>query len=182
MYHLKYEHPLFVQFMVYFNENQDFFECHEVLEELWKSHPFYDKKDPLVALILVATSMYHWRRHNWKGAEKTLYNARKRLHDISWNFPFEERSFKENLQWATQRITNEQPFEPFTLHIVPTIKLAYEQTKRQMTLEHASSPFIHHKHRLRDRTCIIRERQMARKRKERKRHLIVGKTERKRSE
>ena len=31
--------PLFVKFIVYFNENQDFFECHEVLEEYWKEFP-----------------------------------------------------------------------------------------------------------------------------------------------
>ena len=32
-----YHHPLFVNFIVYFNSNQDYFECHEVLEEYWKS-------------------------------------------------------------------------------------------------------------------------------------------------
>ena len=31
--------PFFVKFIVYFNKNQDFFECHEVLEDYWKSLP-----------------------------------------------------------------------------------------------------------------------------------------------
>ena len=69
------QHPLFVQFIVYFNENQDYFECHEVLEELWKKKEPLDKDHWLVALILLSTGLYHWRRGNRKGAEKTLQNA-----------------------------------------------------------------------------------------------------------
>ena len=59
-----YHHPLFVNFIVYFNSNQDYFECHEVLEEYWKSIPDSDKDHPLTAYILLATGMYHWRRGN----------------------------------------------------------------------------------------------------------------------
>ena len=29
-------HPLFVDYCAYFNGNEDYFECHEVLEEYWK--------------------------------------------------------------------------------------------------------------------------------------------------
>ena len=31
---MSYE-PLYVAYLVYFNRDQDYFECHEVLEELW---------------------------------------------------------------------------------------------------------------------------------------------------
>ena len=62
-----YHHPLFVNFIVYFNENQDYFECHEVLEEYWKSLPDGGKEHPLTAYILLATGMYHWRRGNTTG-------------------------------------------------------------------------------------------------------------------
>ena len=49
-----HQHPLFVNFIVYFNENQDYFECHEVLEEYWKSLPDGCTKDhPLTAYILL---------------------------------------------------------------------------------------------------------------------------------
>ncbi|MER2115318.1 MAG: DUF309 domain-containing protein, partial [Solibacillus isronensis] len=29
-------HPLFIDYCAYFNGNNDYFECHEVLEEYWK--------------------------------------------------------------------------------------------------------------------------------------------------
>ena len=31
---MSYE-PLYVAYLVYFNRDRDYFECHEVLEELW---------------------------------------------------------------------------------------------------------------------------------------------------
>lgn len=27
--------PLYIDYLIYFNRDQDYFECHEVLEELW---------------------------------------------------------------------------------------------------------------------------------------------------
>ena len=67
--------PLFVKFIVYFNENQDFFECHEVLEEYWKLSPDRTKEHPLVGYILLSTAMYHWRRGNTTGADRTIKKA-----------------------------------------------------------------------------------------------------------
>ncbi|WP_313639078.1 DUF309 domain-containing protein, partial [Paenibacillus sp.] len=34
--------PLYLEYLVYFNRDRDYFECHEVLEELWLAQ----KRDP----------------------------------------------------------------------------------------------------------------------------------------
>ena len=72
-------HPLFTQFVTYFNEHEDYFECHEVLEEYWKEIAPKDKTHPLTALILLATGMYHWRRDNLSGAERSLSKSIDRI-------------------------------------------------------------------------------------------------------
>ena len=79
--------PLFLKFIVYFNENQDYFECHEVLEEYWKSIPGRTKDHPLTAYILLSTGLYHFRRDNTAGAIRTLRKAYAKLMTQVVDFP-----------------------------------------------------------------------------------------------
>lgn len=68
--------PLYVAFLVYFNRDRDYFECHEVMEELWlaKGH------DPLYkGLLQVAVGLFHFRYGNVMGAWKMLCSAAERL-------------------------------------------------------------------------------------------------------
>ncbi|WJH34118.1 DUF309 domain-containing protein [Paenibacillus sp. CC-CFT747] len=66
-------------YLVYFHAERDYFECHEILEEYWKSNP----QDPLapawVGLIQLAVGLYHERRSNTSGALKMLNGANSRL-------------------------------------------------------------------------------------------------------
>ena len=55
-----------------FNE-EDFFECHEVFEELWSESRGDDKKF-LQGLIQAAVALFHFGNENFGGAKK-LYNA-----------------------------------------------------------------------------------------------------------
>ncbi|MFD1776287.1 DUF309 domain-containing protein [Paenibacillus rhizophilus] len=67
---------LYVAYLVYFNRDRDFFECHEVLEELWLSK----ERDPLYkALLQVAVGLYHFRNGNVRGALIMLEGAAARL-------------------------------------------------------------------------------------------------------
>ncbi len=57
--------PLYLAYLVYFNRDRDYFECHEVLEELWLAQ----ERDPLYkALLQVAVGLYHFRNGNVRGA------------------------------------------------------------------------------------------------------------------
>lgn len=72
---MSYE-PLYVAYLIYFNRDQDYFECHEVLEELWLEK----NKDPLYkGLLQVAVGLYHFRNSNIIGGRKMLHAAAQRL-------------------------------------------------------------------------------------------------------
>lgn len=69
---------LYVAYLVYFNRDRDYFECHEVLEELWLAK----ERDPLYkGLLQVAVGLYHFRNGNVRGATIMLSTAAERLKD-----------------------------------------------------------------------------------------------------
>jgi hypothetical protein len=59
-----------------FNVERDYFECHEVMEELWLTEgrsPFYQ------GLLQVAVALYHFRAGNISGAGKLFAAAVEKL-------------------------------------------------------------------------------------------------------
>ncbi len=67
---MNYNH-LYVEFIYYFNIDKDYFECHEVLEELWLE----EGRSPLYqGLLQVAVGLHHYSYGNASGAIK-LFNA-----------------------------------------------------------------------------------------------------------
>jgi predicted metal-dependent hydrolase len=72
---MKYE-ELYISYLIYFNRDQDYFECHEVLEELW----LHKNRDPLYkGLLQVAVGLYHFRNHNIIGGLKMMHSAANQL-------------------------------------------------------------------------------------------------------
>lgn len=65
----------FIQYLVHFHCDRDYFECHEILEDYWKQIDFGNKQSIWVGLIQLAVSCYHHRRGNFNGAKKTLEKA-----------------------------------------------------------------------------------------------------------
>ena len=160
-----YHHPLFCKFIVYFNENQDYFECHEVLEDYWKSIPGYTKEHPLTAFILLATGMYHWRRENHSGAYRTMLKAERRMLDFASHgeLYIEEIDFQLLLQDIHQALENVKighSFVPFKIAVSSkTLKCLVENSPGQLELLPANSDAVIHKHMLRDRSDILAERE-----------------------
>nr|WP_138495554.1 DUF309 domain-containing protein [Paenibacillus pinistramenti] len=67
---------LYLAFLVYFNRDRDYFECHEVMEELWLSKD----SDPLYkGLLQVAVGLFHVRDDNLAGSLKMLRSAASKL-------------------------------------------------------------------------------------------------------
>lgn len=60
-----------------FNE-EDFFECHEVFEELWSESQGNDKKF-LQGMIQAAVALFHFGNENFGGAKKLYHSSRQRL-------------------------------------------------------------------------------------------------------
>lgn len=71
------EYPhLYVEFLYLFNKKQDYYECHEVLEDLWLEegrHPLYQ------GLLQVAVALHHFRNDNVNGAVKLFRSALAKL-------------------------------------------------------------------------------------------------------
>ncbi|MCI3923828.1 DUF309 domain-containing protein [Paenibacillus sp. TRM 82003] len=67
---------LYVAFLAYFNRERDYFECHEVMEQLWLE----EGRDPLYqGLLQVAVGLYHHRNGNIDGGVKLLTAAIQKL-------------------------------------------------------------------------------------------------------
>ncbi len=164
-----YHHPLFLKFVVYFNHNQDYFECHEMLEEYWKSLPDGDKEHPLTAYILLSTGMYHWRRGNLVGAIRTIQKAEKKIPSFLSHYPAytEELDFNRlisDVRHTLNLVEKGLPFEAFPLIVKSAnLKTLVEIEEHSMELLPLDSAAVIHKHMLRDRTDILREREEKKK-------------------
>lgn len=69
----------YVSYLVEFHAARDLFECHELLEEYWKEHPNDGLSDVWVGLIQLAVGLYHERRGNRRGAAAMLEQSLRRL-------------------------------------------------------------------------------------------------------
>lgn len=163
-------HPLFIQFLAYFNGNQDYFECHEVLEEYWKYVAPRDKLHPLTGWIQLATGLYHYRRGNYKGADTILKKAELTLR-TSLHTPFfddkeiDALSVIEHIHQTQKNVSLREPFKNWPVNII-SISLKDSVEESISILPNLDDQFLQNKHMLRDRTDILR----ARNEKRRSRH------------
>ncbi|MDF2922795.1 MAG: hypothetical protein K0R57_1709 [Paenibacillaceae bacterium] len=58
---------LYVAFIYYFNVERDYFECHEVMEELWLEE---GRNLVFQGLLQIAVGLYHFRNGNVSGSIK----------------------------------------------------------------------------------------------------------------
>lgn len=160
-------HPNFVQFLKEFNDTTDYFECHELLEEYWKEVSPNEKNHPLTALILLSTSMYHWRRGNLKGALKTMHTSLKRFANISNSAVFETIAYQhliDHMNASLSLIKESGDFKPFSILIKdPKLK---DLVHNFPIGERMDLHFLTHKHMLRDRSEILEEREKSKKRRD----------------
>nr|WP_153732181.1 DUF309 domain-containing protein [Sporosarcina obsidiansis] len=163
-----YYHPLFLQFIVYFNDNQDYFECHEVLEEYWKMQNNFSKEHPLTGFILMATGLYHWRRGNVTGATRSLKKALLRFQQIpvQYNVYKEEVNIDqiiEHVKKSLDYIQSDTCFTSFLLPISSSLENESSKTKQSITLLPKNSESVIHKHMQRDRSDILLQREEKKK-------------------
>lgn len=62
---------------------QEFFECHEVLEDLWRPLPAGPEKMLLQGLLQVGVGYYHWQRGNAVGARNKLRSGLEKLEAVA---------------------------------------------------------------------------------------------------
>ena len=160
-------HPLFVDYCAYFNGNEDYFECHEVLEEYWKEIAPKEKEHVLVGYIQIATGLYHWRRGNSVGAYRILNKARKIIMHNSKSIFTEFIALDELLVQIDNALVQINADKSFSSFLFPLTNLELKSlvSERIKQLPHENSAYIINKHMLRDRSSILREREENKKKK-----------------
>ncbi|MFL0581691.1 DUF309 domain-containing protein [Solibacillus silvestris] len=155
-------HPLFIDYCAYFNGNNDYFECHEVLEEYWKEIAPKEKLHPLVGYVQLATGMYHWRRSNVTGAARIIEKAILNF-ELNRNSEFFEfidlKQLLLIMKNQHRKIQENEPFIHFKLPITDRQLQELVQQRIKM-IPLMDSHFIFNKHMLRDRTEILEAREL----------------------
>lgn len=150
-------HPLFVEYCAYFNDHQDYFECHEVLEDYWKTCAPRDRLHPLVGYVQLATGMYHYRRGNTVGALRILAKAKKNLQQHTQS-PFVEyidlHDLLVKIDGAIEAMLAGEAFRPFQL-LLTNEKLQQLAFEKAVSLPAQVEHYVLHKHMLRDRSDIV---------------------------
>ncbi|MCP3776207.1 DUF309 domain-containing protein [Paenibacillus sp. MZ04-78.2] len=158
----------YIQYLVHFHAERDFFECHEVMEEYWKEHPEDPCREACVGLIQVAVSLYHQRRGNRAGAVKMLASSLQRFKDEQLEqLGIDAAEFRLRLQ-ARQRELEQADFIYTDLDIPlrdEALNALCRDAAAQAQAEWGqpsdlNDTYLIHKHTLRDRSDVIAEREM----------------------
>ncbi|KFM98555.1 DUF309 domain-containing protein [Bacillus clarus] len=157
----------YMQFLIHFHGDYDYFECHEVLEEYWKLKPRGERDNYWVGFIQIAVSLYHQRRSNWNGASKMMKSAitilEKESHHVAL-LGIDHKQLISLLKEQLQFIYRKRPFSPIFLPFSEAslekrcIELCTEQGLSWKNITASPSEYIIHKHTLRNRNNIISER------------------------
>jgi predicted metal-dependent hydrolase len=100
----------------------EFFECHEVLEALWRADSS-EYRDLYQGLIKAAVTFYHAQRGNFAGAGKVLQSSLRQLRPyLNRQTPLELAAFVQALERALRKIEHcERTGVPFEKNLIPTL-------------------------------------------------------------
>ncbi|UZJ80776.1 DUF309 domain-containing protein [Fictibacillus sp. KU28468] len=156
----------YIEYLAYFHGSRDFFECHEVLEEHWKSEG--QQNGVWVGLIQVAVSLYHQRRGNDIGALRMMKSAIGKLSahkkDLT-RLGLDGTALLERLMIRLDEIECRKPFTDLNLPVADEALMdqCCRCIEKQGSVWGNESDMaderIVHKHKLRDRSDVILERE-----------------------
>ncbi|GED30724.1 DUF309 domain-containing protein [Brevibacillus centrosporus] len=157
----------YLDYLVQFHVERDYFECHEILEEYWKSVPQEQRQIVWVGLIQIAVGLYHQRRGNLNGAKKMLTSA----HSILEHHPedvlrlgLDHAALMLLLEKRLEELNNGLSYHSMSLPILAAdLREAYERAcaLRDVPVTRESDLNDHYllnKHTLRDRSEVFAER------------------------
>ena len=157
----------------FFNEliiKQDYFECHEIMEDAWKDKENFTKTDAEVFIVLIVTGEYHYRRDNIIGATTSYKRALKLYEDHQYDlseFGFED-GFIDKIEKRYHEIPKNS-FVPMQFPIQDWVWEAlynahesefdsFSQFMTTMLANFETAVHITHKHSMRDRSDVIQKR------------------------
>lgn len=166
----------YLEYLFLFHVERDYFECHEVLEEYWKDTG--QKDNVWVGLIQIAVAFYHHRRGNYSGAIKSISSALEILKREGKTLNQLGLKSQALIALLTERRTemiDRAPYKSMELPLLPDVKTICLQrcAMSNVSWNQASdltNDYLLHKHKLRDRSDVIRERERQLKAKRRMRN------------
>jgi len=157
----------YLEYLIQFHAERDYFECHEILEEYWKSEPAQKRQQVWVGLIQIAVALYHHRRGNLNGAAKMLDSAiqilgkqQRELKELG----LDETALMHLLEQRLDDLHHALPYQSMELPIAsPSLRDRYQQACHQRHLPESRSSdmtneYLLNKHTLRDRQEVREER------------------------
>lgn len=148
----------YIKYLCHFHYDQDFFECHEILEEQWKLELNSEYKKVWLGLIRLAVVLYHYRRENYTGAKKLMRHVQACAENPSLTemAGLDHEKFKEIVTNLQSDINEHKHYTHFHLPIKD--KKLYQQFQQQKDHYSSFSEELINKHSTRDRTDVILER------------------------
>lgn len=168
----------YIDFLVLFHGERDYFECHEIMEEFWKQERGSKLSGAWLGLIQVSVSLYHQRRRNFAGARKMLDSAiaNLQLSDLR-ELGIDGELFVKLLKDHGVFLNNADETALYMDLNIPLldpslIALCIEECRQRGLQWESSSPMdndgLVHKHLLRDRSEVMDKRQAALSEKQRR--------------
>ncbi|MCP8966929.1 DUF309 domain-containing protein [Ectobacillus ponti] len=157
----------YIDYLVHFHGDRDYFECHELLEEHWKQDPPASRCRHWVGLIQIAVALYHQRRGNFTGAVRMMNSAISILEQERTALPSLGLDSDALLPMLHACAADMQQDQAYTSLQLPIADPALEAQCMRRCLEKGfawrSSSDLHnadllHRHSRRDRSSVIAER------------------------
>lgn len=157
----------YIEFLVHFHGDRDYFECHEILEEYWKKTDPTNKNSIWVGLILLAVANYHHRRENYRGAKRTLEKSIIILQENETDLQkigLDSILLLKLLNVKLIDITQEEKYSSYSLPITDQSllkicdKLCIQKNYTWGKESELQNKALIHRHALRDRSEVIHER------------------------
>ncbi|MBZ5750404.1 DUF309 domain-containing protein [Metabacillus rhizolycopersici] len=157
----------YIDYLIYFHCERDYFECHEVLEEHWKSEAKNERKTYWVGLIQIAVGLYHQRRGNFTGALRMISNSIQLLENDQQavnKLGLNSDELVTILNKRKSEIVNKQSYYSINLPIIDKVLLkichnhCIDTKKIWGQASDLSNEYLINKHTKRNRTGVINER------------------------
>lgn len=164
----------FINYLAHFHGDRDYFECHEILEDYWKEHDKGNKESIWVGFIQLAVGCYHYRRRNLAGAARTLHKSRAILSGKETalaSLGIDEENLLSRLDELIAGVKEGKEYEGFNIPIkddkleslcIEACLVKGSEWRKAAGLAPVS---IVDRHKVRDRSMVILERQKAFQRK-----------------
>jgi predicted metal-dependent hydrolase len=158
----------YIDYLVHFHADRDYFECHELLEEHWKIDAPSERKSIWAGLIQIAVSLYHQRRGNDNGALRMMRSAVRIVsgeHTEITKLGLDYDTLISSLHKRIEAIESQTRYESLYLPIIDSSLLTLcKQRSKEKGLtwwqnSDLSNKELLHRHKLRDRTPVIAERE-----------------------